>query len=138
MKYDFGNAIAEAESDRGKVVATVKALHWQDGDQWHSLRWFDIARATWNSETALLRVEPVSSPVLEWTLQAPGRLPEAARERITSTIIAQDVISVPGQGKVAVIFRQADGEILSQLQPPVDPALVAEQIRRVRAELGIG
>lgn len=138
MKYDFGHAIAEAKSQRGAVVATVDALHWQQDDQWHSLEWFEIARATWSSETGLFRVLPVAGNALEWTLSEAGRLPEAARERITSTIIAQEVISTPGHGRVAVIFRQAHGQIVVQLQPPVDPALIADQIRRVQGELGIG
>ena len=138
MKYEFGTGIAEAQAQSGKVVATVDALHWQENDQWRSLRWHQIARATWSTETALFRVEPVEGAALEWLLTKAGRLPEAARERITSTIIAQDLLNVPGHGKVAVIFRQADGQVLVQLAPPIDPALVSEQIRRVQGELGIG
>lgn len=130
--------IAQATFDSGTLQATMNELRWSESDVWQSLAWSDIARATWSSETNEFVVEPVQAQRRTWILQDAGQLPEAARERITSTIIAQEQITVAGVGRVLVIFRRAGERIEVQLQPPVDPALVREQIRRVQADLGIG
>lgn len=134
----FKGAIAEAESTSGRLAATVDALHWEESSQWQSMPWHEIARATWNSESGAFVITPVGSERREWTLTKAERLPETARERITATIVAQDLITVAGVGQVAVIFRHVGDEILAQTLPAVDPALVARQIAQVRGELGIG
>lgn len=130
--------IAEATSLSGNLAATTDALHFQSEGQWISLPWHEIARATWNSESGSFVVIPVVGERLEWAITESGRLPEAARERITSTIITQDVVSVPGQGQVVIIFRKVGDQVVAQTIPALDSPLVRERIAQVRGELGIG
>lgn len=126
--------IARAEYEGGVLEATTDALV----DNGASLPWHQILRATWSSESAEFHVETVAGARLIWRLTSPGRLPEAARERITATIVAQDWLSLPGVGKVLVIFRHVGEQIETQLLPPIDPTPFALEIARLRAELGIG
>lgn len=131
--------LAKATTKSGELTATAAHLRWHSEESTEQLAWHEIARAWWNSESGQFLVEPVKGERREWNLVDPGRLPETARERITSTIIAQDQIEVPGVGRVGVIFRNVGGEVATQIiGSDLDPALIADQIAQVRADLGIG
>ena len=130
--------IAMAKSSTTSLIATTSQLFWEEADQWRSLPWHEIARAFWSSESGEFVVEPMVGPRLLWTLVEAGQLPEAARERITSTIIATDTTMVPGVGSVQIIFRKVGDQIQAQTLPAVDRSLISARIAQVSAELGIG
>lgn len=126
--------IAQATFESGTLEAFVDRLTWSQ----ESMPWHEILRASWSSETRLFRIETVTGATLEWELNDSGRLPEAARERITASIVAQEWATLPGVGRTLLIFRNFGDQVVAQALPAVDLTPFAAEVGQVRAELGIG
>ncbi|MFC4584855.1 hypothetical protein [Sphaerisporangium corydalis] len=128
--------------DGGYVVATDRALH-QPGES--ALPWYRIDRAVWDEEG--LRVVATDGTERRIALPDPGRLPEAVRERVTSSILASRHVSLGDRGGVRLIARRVPGRDVAEWDlvfdaglDPADPGLraAAEQaLEALRRNLGV-
>ncbi|MEU8269812.1 hypothetical protein AB0B89_21965 [Sphaerisporangium sp. NPDC049002] len=128
--------------DGSYVVATDRALR-LPGES--PLPWYRIDRALWDEEG--LRVVATDGTERRMTLPDPGRLPEAVRERVTSSILANRHVRLGDRGGVRLVARRVPGQdaaewelIFDQGLDSTDPGLraAAEQaLEELRRNLGI-
>ena len=101
--------LAWTESAAGDVVGgTRDALYVPSG----RVPWEQVEAADWDKETSVLRVSEVGAwgerrPEHVFTLEAPGRLLELVRERVTASVVLQRHVPLAGQSGVRVIARRA-------------------------------
>ncbi|KRF15466.1 hypothetical protein ASG90_12290 [Nocardioides sp. Soil797] len=95
-------------SDDRVVVGTRDALYVDD----RRIPWESVERAEWDKENATLNVSEVGTwgqarPAHALAIEAPGRLLELVRERVTASIILQRHVPIHGKRGVVVIGRRA-------------------------------
>lgn len=128
--------------DGGYVVATDRALRLPGEGP---LPWYRIDRALWDEEG--LRVVATDGSERRMALPEPGRLPEAVRERVTSTILANRHVRLGERGGVRLVARRVPGQdtaewdlVFDRGLDPADPGLraAAEQaLTELRRNLGV-
>lgn len=101
--------LAWAESSDGTVGGTRDALYLPDGTR---LPWEEVEAAGWDSDESVLKVSEVGSwgePRREHRLaiEAPGRLVELVRERVSASVVLQRHVPVDGRRSLRVIARRA-------------------------------
>ncbi|MEU9891225.1 hypothetical protein AB0M95_26170 [Sphaerisporangium sp. NPDC051017] len=128
--------------DGGYVVATDRALR-LPGES--PLPWYRIDRAQWDEEG----LQVVATDGGEWrvSLPEPGRLPEAVRERVTSSILVNRHVRLGERGGVRLVARRVPGRDDALWELVFDPGLdasdpglraAAEQVLEdLRRNLGI-
>jgi hypothetical protein len=107
--------LAWAESTSGPVVAgTRDALYLASsgGEVETRLPWEQVEAADWDRETSRLRIGEVGAwgearVVHTLTIEAPGRLLELVRERVTASVVLQRHVPVTGRRGLRVIARRA-------------------------------
>ncbi len=124
------------------VVATDRALR-LPGEE--PLPWYRIDRAMWDEEG--LRIVATDGAERWLALPEPGRLPEAVRERVTSSILASRHVSLGNRGGVRLVARRVPGQDTAEWEfvfdpglDPADPGLraAAEQaLEELRRNLGV-
>jgi hypothetical protein len=97
------------------VVATSTALHLPapraEGDTapaFVRLPWDRIGQASWKDGWLHVH-EPGGAPEHHVRLTDPGSVPEAVRERVTSTVVVDHQAQLPGGGRVRIVGRRAAG-----------------------------
>ena len=128
--------------DGGYVVATDRALRLPGGA---TVPWYRIDRALWDEEG--LRVIVTDGSEHRVPLPEPGRLPEAVRERVTSTILVNRHVRLGDRGGARLVARRVPGEdtadwdiVFDPGLDPADPGLraAAEQVlAELRRNLGV-
>ncbi len=129
-------------ADGGYVVATDRALRLPAGAP---LPWYRIDRAVWDEEGLL--VVGTDGTQRRVDLPDPGRLPEAVRERVTSSILASRHVRLGDRGGVRLVARRVPGQDAAEWEfvfdaglDPADPGLraAAEQaLEELRRNLGV-
>ncbi|MHB1490469.1 MAG: hypothetical protein ACYCTH_08210 [Cellulomonas sp.] len=111
--------------------------------------WTDVDRASLEAESAVLTVHLVSGSTRALALADPEhsvRFAQVLRERVQSSVVHSEVVSLPAGGLVKVALRRDEnGELLSQvigdgttnLADPTVAALVDAAERRVRGAAGL-
>ncbi|GII75795.1 hypothetical protein Sru01_07770 [Sphaerisporangium rufum] len=88
----------------GYVVVTDRALHLPDGGP---LPWHRVENALWDEEG--LRVVTTGGEERRVPLPEPGRVPEAVRERVTSSILVNRHVRLGERGGVRLVARRMPG-----------------------------
>lgn len=111
--------------------------------------WADVDRASLDADAAVLTVHMISGEDLALALADPEhslRFAQVLRERVQSSVVHSEVVSLPAGGVVKVALRRDEnGELLSQvigdgttdLADPAVAALVDAAERRVRGAAGL-
>jgi len=96
------------------------------------LRWEEVQRADWDSDTATLHVEAVRAygePVATsaYEIDEPGALVPLVRERVDASIVLQRRVRVTGKRGFTVVARRppsGSGELSwsFEFEPGIDPA----------------
>lgn len=123
-------AVARTPED-ASVVATDAALHFPAGGARLRLRWELIDHATW--EDGRLRIRETGGDEHRLRLAEPGSVPEAAQERITTTVVISSYARLPAGGGVRMVGRRAPGAeelnwtlVFDSGLDPADPGLRAQ------------
>lgn len=116
------------------------------------LPWQQVIRAAWDTPVLEVSYTPSSAPVgtaprvLRVTLDAPGAVPEAVRDRVTASVVVQQHVDLrSGRGATLIARRTGDDRFRWQVLfdaglDPADPQLRAEAdaaLRELRSTLGI-
>ena len=140
-----GRDPAEAEA----VAGTARALYLPDDVV---LDWNQIDQASWNVDESTLDLVtlPIDGPARAYQVRLadPGRLPELVRERVTSSIVVNQKVSLEGhRGGAKIIARRLPGVddldwiVLYDRGIDGDDPDVTEQIRHavavLRRDLGV-
>lgn len=128
--------------DGGYVVATDRALRMPGR---RPLPWYRIDRALWDQ--AGLSVHATDGGEWRLALPDPGRLPEAVRERVTSSILVNRHVRLGDRGGVRLVARRVPGRDEALWELVFDPGLdgsdpglraAADQVlEELRRNLGI-
>lgn len=104
--------------------------------------WHEVAEATWDPEQRAIDVDLIPSSRLRLVLDdGDGFLPEVLRERVMSTYVLSQRVSVRGTRGVTVAIRRhaVDGTLFSQAVPDAGVDLerpgVADQVAAMTREL---
>ncbi|MDH2424951.1 hypothetical protein [Sphaerisporangium sp. TRM90804] len=105
----------------GYVVATDLALY-LPGEE--PLPWHRIDRAQWDE----VGLHVVAVDGAEWraALPDPGRVPEAVRERVTSSILVNRHVRLGDHGGVRMVARRVPGQDTARWDLVFDPGLDAD------------
>ena len=100
--------LAWAEAAEGMVAGTRDALYVGST----RIAWELVEAADWDRDTSVLRVSEVGTwgehrPELRFTIEAPGRLLELVRERVTASVVLQRHVPLRGRRGLRVIARRA-------------------------------
>ncbi|GAA3131796.1 hypothetical protein GCM10010466_23000 [Planomonospora alba] len=99
-----------AHGPDGHVIATDRALYLGR----LRLPWFRVDRGVWDEEG--LTVVTTDGQEHRVPLPEPGRIPEAVRERVISSILVSQYVPLDARGGVRLVARRAeDGEVVWQL-----------------------
>ena len=126
------------------VVVTGHALYLPTrSGEVRRVPWDHVTHATW--ESPVLEVH-AGGPPMRVLLEAPGRVPEAVRERVTASIVVSERVELGVAGGAQIIGRRS--ELGPQLRwtitfdhglDPDDPALRAaadRELARIKAWYG--
>ncbi|WP_166354935.1 hypothetical protein [Phytoactinopolyspora limicola] len=107
--------LASATGPDGQVAATDRRLIWPAG----SIRWFEVERASWNSDDEVLDVVPVraSDHAARYrvAITEPGRLVDVVREQVTGSVVISRHVPLAGTRGVRVSGRRTpDGGLVWQ------------------------
>ena len=141
--------LAVAASGAGWLVATRQALHVARGAapvRRHP--WSDVDRAAFAPEPAAITVHWVTGAVEELPLTepVPVAFAQTLRERVQSSVVHVETVTVPGAGPVRVALRRDEGgELFTQvigsgrvdLADPAVVALLDDAEARVRQAAGL-
>ncbi|MFY0407262.1 hypothetical protein [Solicola sp. PLA-1-18] len=147
-------ALASArDADGGWLVGTDRALHRTDGDGWAVHPWESLEGASWNREDGELVVVEIAEfgevePRHVHRIEAPGRLLELVRERVTASIVARRAVPVRRGFDLQVVVRRSptrtgDTTYSFVLDPGLEPddddvrAAVRRGVAEVRQDLGL-
>ena len=141
--------VAAAELADGWAVASRRALHLAiDGTPVRRRPWADVDRASLDPGTAVLSVTWVEGPPDRLHLASDRRqaFPVVLRERVQSSVVHSETVTLPGGGRVRVAVRRAeDGRLFTQvigdgrvdLTDPAVAAVVDAAEARVREATGL-
>lgn len=103
--------------DDGWAVATRSGLHVLAGDAVTSRRWTDVDGASLDGETGHLTVRFVDgTPPLVLELDDRTQLPRTVHDRVQSSVVLAETISVRGDARVRVALRRdAAGALFTQV-----------------------
>ena len=131
------------------VVAATIAAFYAPGYV-DPLPWSDILRATWDDpilEIAYRQTDVRKPALLRITLDAPGSLPLAVRDRVEDTIVVQHHVALVGSAGARLIARRVPNSddiswviVFDSSLDPDDPQLRAEAdaaLTEFRSNLGI-
>lgn len=140
-------ASAAVAGDRW-LAATRRALYVVAGGEVTRHPWTDVDRASFTPDPAAITVHWVTGTTEELPLTPP--LPvafaQAFRERVQSSVVHVETVTVPGAGPVRVVLRSGEGgDLFTQVIGPgrvdvSDPevaALLDEAEARVRSAAGL-
>lgn len=105
--------VSARTADGGWAVGTDRALHLPDGVV---LGWHEVDQARWVGDDGTLEVLTLpegSAPARTYhvLLGDPGQLPELVRERVTSSIVVSERVTLPGNVRARIMARRVpDGE----------------------------
>ena len=140
--------LAWARTDDGCVIGgTRDAFYGPD-----RVPWEQVEAADWDQDLRVLRVSEVGRwgehrPEHRYTLDAPGRLLELVRERVTASVVVQRHVLVDPRRGLRVIGRRAPGgkgdvAWFYEYDRGVDPTdpevhrLAKDALAQARAEVG--
>jgi hypothetical protein len=141
--------VAAAELTDGWAVASRRALHVvRDGEPVRRRPWADVDRASVDPDTATLSVIWVEGPADRLHLASDRRrsFPVVLRERVQSSVVHSETVTVRGGQRVRVALRRAeDGRLVTQvigdgrvdLADPEVAAVVDAAEARVRDAAGL-
>jgi hypothetical protein len=141
--------VASAELTDGWAVASRRALHIApDGSPVRRRPWSDVDHASLDPDTATLTVEWVEGPPdrLRLTNDAPQPFPGVLRERVQSSVVHSETVTVRGSRRVRVavrrdeeggLFTQVIGDRGLDLTDPTVAAVVDAAEARVRDAAGL-
>jgi hypothetical protein len=138
--------LAWSSHSGGVLAVTDKRLISSDSDEISTIRWQDALSAKWEQPLLSLVVMRSDSPeTLAWTLEEPGLVPTAVRDRVTAVIVIDRLIDVPEVGRVRFIARRTTDGVIWNTVPEnsVDAQgapmqeRIRETLRTLRANLGI-
>lgn len=123
-----------ATSGAEVVVITTRRLVVPGGAMAQGRPWHLVDRGRWDPETDELSVTWVDhGPAGRWTLTEPGAVPDHFQERVQSTIVLVEEVSLDRQRRARVVLRKdlTTERVLAQTIvargcDPDDPELVAE------------
>ncbi|MGA8257753.1 MAG: hypothetical protein WB767_14365 [Nocardioides sp.] len=141
--------LAWAHDTEGAIVGATRDALYLPGAR---IPWEQVEAADWDLDSSTLRVSEVgawgsSRPEHRFVLDAPGKLLQLVRERVTASVVLQRHVPVTERRGVRVIARRAPGgrgglawvyEYDEGIDPD-DPAVrlaAAEALRAARDELG--
>ncbi|GLW21381.1 hypothetical protein [Microbispora triticiradicis] len=107
-------------AEGGYAVATTRAMHLPGGPR---LPWHLMDKAVWDEEG--VTVTMTDGAAHRVVLPEPGRLPEAIRERVTSTVVASRHVTIDGRGGVRLVARRVPGYDTPRWEFIFDPGLDA-------------
>ena len=152
VPVDLGNLIkpketllAWAVTDIGLLAVTNSRLLLTQSECSESRLWQDAISARWEAPALQITFSNEDQlEVLEINLAEPGLVPDAVRDRVTSVIVFDRVVSVPEVGNVRFLARRISDGVswftmpLSQI-PDTETTrnLIAVEMRSLRANLGI-
>ncbi|MEO3813168.1 hypothetical protein ABGB17_29555 [Sphaerisporangium sp. B11E5] len=110
--------LVHARTPDGFVVVTDRALHLPGAT---SLPWHRIDRAQWDQEG--LSVTATDGTVRRVLVPEPGRVPEAVRERVTSSILVNRHVRLGDRGGVRMVARRVPGQDAAEWDLVFDPGL---------------
>ncbi|MGH8836192.1 MAG: hypothetical protein ACRDWG_14525 [Actinomycetes bacterium] len=124
------------------IIATDRALHIPEAGGLARIPYESIAKVSWDGELAALTVvRPEPGGRLDLPLAEPGYVPETVRERVQSTIIYSQHVSLDGRRGVVVSARRAPGTLEARWVVAFDTGLdrndplIRERAERAVAEL---
>ena len=141
--------VAAAELTDGWAVASRRALHVvRDGGPVRRRPWADVDRASIDPDTATLSVIWVEGPAERLDLASDRRqsFPVVLRERVQSSVVHSETVTLRGGQRVRVALRRAeDGRLVTQvigdgrvdLADPEVAAVVDAAEARVRDAAGL-
>lgn len=131
------HVVATAEVEGGVLAVTTRRLV-APGLPSGGMPWHLVDTGGWDRDgDGRLRVAWVdATPSASWRLADPGRVPEAFRERVQSSVVLVEQVSLDRGRRARVVLRKdlATGRFLAQTIvakgcDPDDPELVAETER---------
>lgn len=140
--------LATAATGDRWLAATRRALYVADAGMVERHPWSDVDRASFAPEPAAITVHWVTGAVQELPLTppVPVAFAQTLRERVQSSVVHVETVTVPGAGPVRVALRRGeDGDLFTQVigSGRVDladagvAALLDEAEARVRAAAGL-
>jgi hypothetical protein len=146
---DGDRVVAWADLTDGWAVASRQALHIAPaGGPVRRRPWSDVDRASLDPETATLTIVWVEGPSdhLRLADDGPQPFPGALRERVQSSVVHSETVTVRGNGRVRVavrrdesggLFTQVIGDGQVDLRDPAVAAVVDAAEARVRDAAGL-
>jgi hypothetical protein len=140
-------ATAALSGDRW-LAATRRALYVTDGPDVVRHPWTDVDRASFAPEPAAITVHWVTGAVQELPLAppVPVTFAQTFRERVQSSVVHVETVTVPGAGPVRVVLRRGeDGDLFTQVigsgrvdvSDPAVAVVLDEAEARVRSAAGL-
>lgn len=134
IKADLGSrerVLAVGEGEGVIIAGLPAALAIRVGSEpWRLVGYHDVLRGGWREADRTLAWESLSGSQESHTLSVPGRLPELFRERVTASILV-DQITGAGSQAIRVTARRDLADPTSELiwrATPVDPTADATQL----------
>jgi len=101
--------LAWARHSGGVIAVTKHNLISVDQHETKQIPWDQTLQAKWDEPMLVVVVqsEMFAEPVLlAWSIQEPGEVPSAVRDRVTAAILVDQVRDVQGIGRVRFIARR--------------------------------
>lgn len=141
--------LAFAHGSQGQLVGFAHAFAWRGEQGWQVMGYHEVTRGGWKTEDTTFWWEDQDGTHYAVTLDDPGRFPELFRERVTATIVVDQIVDHDGH-QIRVIARrdlgQKSGELRwnasampgSRLSAKEFDRVVEEVINQVKFDYGIG
>lgn len=141
--------LAWGEGPHGRIIALPDRLVGHLSDGWHHVYWHEIIAGGWDPRRGTLSWRTCDGEHQVVELSAAGDIPDLFRERVASSIVASEHLTLSGGRGVTVAARKnsADRRAGVMLVPipdegtdmadPEVAALVEQVIARMRADLAI-
>lgn len=107
--------MAWAQHAGGLIAVTSKSLISIDHHETQVRNWDLALQARWDEpELTLIVQDSLDSPpvTLAWKLSDPGMVPQAVRDRVTGTVLVDQVHQVAEVGRVRFVARRS-GEVVT-------------------------
>jgi len=113
----------------GLLAATKRSLISIDHHEPNRIPWETTLQAKWDEPILIVLVQPDSSSAatqMAWSLPEPGQLPAVVRDRVTGTVLVDQVRDVAGVGRVRFVARRGT-QAVSWVAIPDDDSVVKAQ-----------